>query len=117
MRQVGDPAGPPLASWVIGRDASRPTYAVLYTDDRGVSRVYEITFTGDLSKIWRNSREFSERFEATISPDSQSMTGRWEKRAFRRGMGTRLLRCLQPPSGRPVLLVQGFCIGPATGDS
>jgi hypothetical protein len=39
MRQFGDDAGTPLASWVIGRDDSRSDYTILYADNRGVSRV------------------------------------------------------------------------------
>jgi len=64
MRQLGDPASPPMASWVIGRDASRPGYSVLYTDGRGVSRVYEMSVTGDVWTIWRDdpsSRSASRR--------------------------------------------------------
>jgi hypothetical protein len=80
MRQMSDPAGPPLASWVIGRDASRPSYTVLYTDARGVSRVYEMTLAGGLWRIWRDNPEFSQRFEATISTDRDDITGHWEKR-------------------------------------
>jgi hypothetical protein len=81
MRQFADPNGPPLASWVIGRDAARPGYTVLYTDDRGVSRVYEMSVAGDEWRIWRNDLDFSQRFTATLSPDRQSVAGRWEKRA------------------------------------
>ena len=80
MANLGDSPGPPLASWVIGRDDSGSSYTMLYTDDRGVSRVYEMTLRGDLWKIWRNSPEFSQRFEATVSPDRQDIKGRWEKR-------------------------------------
>ncbi len=81
MRQVPDPSGPPLASWVIGRDASRPVYTVLYTDDRVVSRVYDMTIAGEEWKIWRDDSDFSQRFGATISADRHSIAGRWEKRS------------------------------------
>ena len=97
MRQFADPNGPPLASWVIGRDAALPGYTVLYTDDRGVSRVYEMSLAGDQWKIWRNDPDFSQRFEATLSPDRQSVAGRWEKRPSDRRVGTRLQYRLQPP--------------------
>jgi len=80
MRQTGDPSGPPLASWVIGRDASRPDYRVLYTDNRSVSRVYDMRLTGDQWRIWRDDPEFSQRFEATISVDLHTINGRWHKR-------------------------------------
>lgn len=79
MRQFGGPSAPPLASWVIGRDASQPGYTVLYTDDRGVSRVYEMSIEGYTWAIWRNDPDFSQRFEATISTDRKSMAGHWDK--------------------------------------
>ena len=81
MRQAGDASGPPLASWVISRDASRPDYTVLYSDTRGVSRVYAMRFIGDVWTIWRDDPEFSQRFEATITPDRHTIDGRWHKRA------------------------------------
>jgi hypothetical protein len=79
MRQMVDPAGPPMASWVIGRDSARPGYVVLYTDSRGVSRIYEMTLEGDSWKLWRNDPDFSQRFEATVNGDRSSIAGRWEK--------------------------------------
>lgn len=80
LRQVGDPAGPPLASWVIGRDGSQHDYTVLYTDGRGVSRVYLMSLSGDAWTIWRDDPEFAQRFEATISADRRSLNGGWQKR-------------------------------------
>jgi hypothetical protein len=83
MRHFPEPSGPPQASWVIGRDAPRPVYTVLYADDRVVSRVYEMTVKGDDWRIWRDDPEFSQRFEATIGPDRGSIAGRWERRPAR----------------------------------
>ena len=81
LRQGGDVSGPPLASWVIGRDASRPDYTVLYTDNRDVSRVYDMRFTGDVWTIWRDDPEFSQRFEATVDASRRAINGRWHRRA------------------------------------
>jgi hypothetical protein len=80
IRQVSDSPGPPLATWVIGRDDGRAHYTVLYIDDRVVSRVYEMSLTEDRWTIWRDDPDFSQRFEATISADRQMLEGRWEKR-------------------------------------
>lgn len=41
MRQGSKDAGPPYATWIIGRDESEKNYHELYVDDRRVSRVYE----------------------------------------------------------------------------
>lgn len=81
MRQLIDPAGPPAATWVFGKDENQPEYTVLYVDARGVSRVYSMTLDDGTWKLWRNDPEFAQRFEATISPDGRSMTGKWEKRS------------------------------------
>jgi hypothetical protein len=79
MRQSGGPSTPPLASWVIGRDAAKPGYTVLYTDERGVSRAYEMSVVGNTWAIWRDDPDFSQRFEATISGDRNSIAGQWDK--------------------------------------
>jgi len=80
MRQAIEPSDPPAATWLIGRDDSKAEYKVLYADGRGVSRIYEMTFTEDTWQMWRNDQKFSQRFEATIAPDGTSIKGRWEKR-------------------------------------
>lgn len=81
IRQAGDKAGPPLASWVIGRNGAHGDYTVLYTDERPVSRVYEMRLAEDRWTIWRDDPDFSQRFEATIAADRRSLSGRWEKRS------------------------------------
>ena len=81
MRQMTEPSGPPAASWVFGRDASGPQYTALYSDGRGVSRVYGMDLGGDTWRMWRHDPEFSQRFEATVHSDRNTVTGRWDKRA------------------------------------
>lgn len=68
------------ATWVIGRDDSSAVYTVLYSDGRGVSRVYTMTLDRGTWKMWRDDEEFSQRFEAVISSDPDLISGRWEKR-------------------------------------
>jgi hypothetical protein len=85
MRQGVEPPNPPQASWVIGRDESQDHYTVLYTDPRGVSRVYEMMLSDRHWRIWRDDPDFSQRFEATISTDRNEMVGRWEKRSSKAG--------------------------------
>ncbi len=81
IRQVADASGPPLATWVIGRDAAAPGYTVLYGDSRHVSRVYSMSFDAKVWRLWREDPEFSQRFEATVNSDGSSIGGRWEKRS------------------------------------
>jgi hypothetical protein len=80
MRQASESGGPPLASWVIGRDASEAEYTVLYTDDRPVSRVYAMAFGDSELRIWRDDPGFSQRFTARVTGDGRSIEGHWEKR-------------------------------------
>ena len=62
----------------IGCDGMNDTYAQLYTDDRDVQRVYEMSLTGGVWKLWRDGEPFSQRFTATFSEDGNTIAGRWE---------------------------------------
>jgi hypothetical protein len=63
---------------VIGCDAATGAYYQLYTDDRNVCRVYEMSLEGGEWKLWRDGEPFSQRFTATISEDGNTIEGRWE---------------------------------------
>lgn len=67
------------ASWIIGRDDSEQHYHVLYADDRGVSRVYQMSLTGGSWQMWRDTPEFSQRFDAKVSPGEAEINGSWQK--------------------------------------
>ena len=64
---------------MIGRDDSSPDYKVLYSDARGVSRVYEMSYTERVWKLWRNSPDLSQRFQGMVSPDRNTIISQWEK--------------------------------------
>jgi hypothetical protein len=78
MRQ-GDSEHPPTAIWIVGRDDSGPDYRVLYSDERGVSRIYNMSLADGRWKMWRTTPDFSQRFEAEIDPEGQTIRGRWMK--------------------------------------
>jgi hypothetical protein len=63
---------------MIGRDDASGAYDVLYSDDRGVSRVYQMSFEAGLWRIWRASPGFHQRFEGRFSPDGQTIEARWD---------------------------------------
>ena len=71
--------GTPDAIWLISRDTSTPNYIVLYYDNRKVSRVYEMSFSDGTWKMWRNSPDFSQRFEGKVRDDGNTITAHWEK--------------------------------------
>ena len=79
MRMGGDPSNSPGAIWLINRDESSPVYKVFYYDDRKVSRIYEMSFSDNLWKLWRQSQNFSQRFEGKFSKDGNKISAKWEK--------------------------------------
>ena len=79
MRQGQSSEGPSLARWTIGIDESGTDSAALYSDNRGVSRVYEMSSTEGLWQLWRTAPGFSQRFAGRISPDRKTILAYWEK--------------------------------------
>ena len=69
----------PRSISVIGPDDTAETYCMLYFDSRGVSRIYKMTFSGDIWTIWREFPGFSQRFNGMLSNDNNLITARWEK--------------------------------------
>jgi hypothetical protein len=63
---------------VIGFDGMSGSYYQLYTDERDVQRVYEMSLSDGVWKLWRDGEPFSQRFTGTFSEDGKTMTGRWE---------------------------------------
>lgn len=65
---------------IIGCDAAHDTYSVLYSDDRGVFRLYEMSFDGS---VWEQRRDatdpFPQRFIGELSDDGNTIEARWEK--------------------------------------
>jgi len=68
----------PNAVCVIGCDAANDRYFQLYSDDRGVCRVYEMSIGDGEWKLWRDGEPFAQRFTAKISEDGNRIDGRWE---------------------------------------
>jgi len=79
MRMGDKSTSPPQALWLIGRDDSTPNYTVLYYDARCVSRVYEMSFSEGVWKMWREAPGFWQRYEGTVSKDGKTITAHWEK--------------------------------------
>jgi hypothetical protein len=63
---------------IIGCDGASGTYVQLYSDERGVSRVYEMSIGDGEWKLWRTGEPFAQRFSATFSEDGNAILGRWE---------------------------------------
>jgi hypothetical protein len=54
-------------------------YFQLYSDERGVCRIYEMSIKDGRWELWREGEPFPQRFSATISGDGNTISGRWEK--------------------------------------
>jgi hypothetical protein len=63
---------------VIGCDAANGTYHQLYTDDRGVCRVYEMSIDAEEWKLWRHGESFPQRFSGRFEDGGATIAGRWE---------------------------------------
>jgi hypothetical protein len=63
---------------IIGCDAANGKYFQLYSDDRGVCRVYEMSIGGGEWRLWREGAPFGQRFTGRFSEDGNRIDGRWE---------------------------------------
>jgi hypothetical protein len=68
----------PSAVAVFGSDDSAGEYFMLYFDERGVSRKYDVSLRDNVWKWWRNAAGFSQRFTGTIVDGGRTITGKGE---------------------------------------
>jgi hypothetical protein len=64
---------------IIGCDAANGTYFQLYSDDRGVSRVYEMSIGNGEWRLWREGEPFPQRFTGSFEDGDDTIIGRWQK--------------------------------------
>jgi hypothetical protein len=62
--------------WVIGRSDAREQLVLLYHDERGVLRVFDMAFGDGQWTLEREDPDFHQRFISTVQPDR--IDGRWE---------------------------------------
>lgn len=70
--------GIPTALSVIGCDDSTGACSVLYSDERGVTRIYQMSLEDGIWKMWRDAPGFLQRMTATISSDGNTITSHGE---------------------------------------
>ncbi len=61
---------------VLGRSDARDAFTALYHDERGVCRVFAMTFDGSHWTMTREDPDMHQRFVADVGPDR--IAGRWE---------------------------------------
>lgn len=64
---------------LIGLDDSSETFCMLYSDSRGVYRVYRMSLTTGVWRLWRNATGFSQRFTGVFSDDGDTIACTWER--------------------------------------
>ncbi len=68
----------PDSTSVIGCDAATGGYVQLYSDVRGVCRIYRMSIDENEWMLSRDGIPFGQRFVAHTSGDGNTMTGGWE---------------------------------------
>ena len=68
----------PSAIAVFGSDDATGECSMLYFDERGVSRRYEVSLRDNVWTWWRNDPAFSQRVVGTIAADGRTIVSRGE---------------------------------------
>src|SRR5690349_12886972 len=63
---------------IFGSDDDMGKFFMLYFDERGVSRKYDVRLEGNQLQWWRNDPNFSQRTVLTIADDDKSIVARGE---------------------------------------
>jgi hypothetical protein len=64
---------------IMGCDGATGTYVQLYSDERGVSRIYQMSMDDGRWELWRQGDPFPQRFRGSFSHDHNTISGQWEK--------------------------------------
>lgn len=64
---------------IIGLDDTSEQFTMLYADSRNVFRVYQMSLSEGVWKLWRDAPGFSQRFTGNFKDDGDTIEGRWER--------------------------------------
>ena len=78
MRSEIDEPSIPSGIAIFGSDDAIGAYFMLYFDERGVSRRYDVSLHNNTLKWWRNAPGLSQRYTYTIVDDGRTIIGRGE---------------------------------------
>jgi len=65
----------PTAIALVGSDDASEAFAMLYFDERGVSRRFEVAMDGAAMRWWRMAPGFSQQFTLTVAPEGDILRG------------------------------------------
>ena len=66
---------------IIGPSETADTFEQHYYDSRGVARVYKMTLSDGVWRLWREAPGFWQRYSGRLSKDGSRIDGAWEKSA------------------------------------
>jgi hypothetical protein len=78
MHSEIDEPGVPSGTAIIGSDDAMKQYYMLYFDERGISRQYEVSIKDNKFRWWREAPGFSQRMTGTISHDGKYIVSKGE---------------------------------------
>lgn len=73
MRTDVDEPGVPSGISILGSDDKANEFYMLYFDERGVSRKFEMTLQDNIWTYWRNAPGFSQRITGTITDEGRTI--------------------------------------------
>ncbi|MEO8227459.1 MAG: hypothetical protein ABI637_08510 [Gemmatimonadota bacterium] len=78
MRSRIDEPEIPSGIAIFGSDDTTGECSMLYFDERGVSRKYEVSLEDRVWRWWRNTPEFSQRFTGEVAADGRTIVSHGE---------------------------------------
>lgn len=69
----------PASTSIIGCDAANGTYSMLYADERGVSRTYDLTIDETGWTLSREGEPFAQQCVVEFADDGNTMEGHWDR--------------------------------------
>ncbi|MPZ82955.1 MAG: hypothetical protein GEV28_22190 [Actinophytocola sp.] len=78
-RSTTEHAVVPDSVLMIGVDDTTEACAVLYTDSRGVHRIYRMSVADGVWRQWRDAPGFAQRFTGTFADGGDTINAAWEK--------------------------------------
>jgi hypothetical protein len=79
QRTIIDVPDAPDSTSIIGCDAANGSFVQLYSDERGVCRIYSMSIDGSEWILQRDGDPFPQRFVGKFGDDARTISGRWEK--------------------------------------
>jgi len=71
----------PASTAIIGADDTHNAFTMLYSDERGVVRRFEMKLTTRRWTMLRRAPGFSQRFTGRLAPNGRRIRATWEKSA------------------------------------